>query len=185
MYLSGVSSRVWLFRLRDGWSQPALMCSFLLSWGPVLPGSQCPWLPLMTSVGAGGPHRRTSQEDAWCLATSDTDNRIKQDSGTRKLFYFQFYSAEVRETFHNTFVSAQSQILQDGTEYLWFSFVSLGKEDPQSVTGLEVFIVLHYFLPWAELIFLSKSTEASLVSCKDHKSSPDDENWTEMTLPTM
>lgn len=44
---------------RDGWLEPAMFTwGFLLSQGPVLPSSEYPRLPLMVSVGGGGPHRR-------------------------------------------------------------------------------------------------------------------------------
>lgn len=86
---------------------------------------------------------RTSQEGAWCLTRSDTDNWITQNRGARKSFSFQFHSAEVRLTFHSVFVSAQGQILQDNTEFLHLSFASLRSEDAQMLDWT-CFIVLHY-----------------------------------------
>ena len=127
---------------------------------------------------------RTSQEGAWRLARSDTDNWIRQDSGTRKLFSFHFYSAEVRGTFHSVFLSAQGQILQDDTEYLQFPFASLGTEGPQPVTGLDLFYCTSLFLTMSKTD-VSLQIYWSIVSCRDHRSSSDDEDWTEMTLQTM
>lgn len=131
---------------------------------------------------------RTSQEGAWCLARSDTGNWIRQDSGTRKLFSFQFYSAEVRENSHSMFISAQGHILQDDTEYFQFLLPSLGTEGPQPVTGLDLFFCSSLFLTMSKK---KKNPDISLqiywniVSCRDHRSSSDGENWPEMTLQTM
>lgn len=116
---------------------------------------------------------RTSQEGAWCLARSDTGNWIRQDSGTRKLFSFQFYSAEVRENSHSMFISAQGHILQDDTEYFQFLLPSLGTEGPQPVTGLDLFflflIISYHEQKKKPLIFISKSIEILfLAEITDH-----------------
>lgn len=123
------------------------------------------WIPSAPFDDFSGSWR-TSQEGAWCLVRSDTDNWNRQDSGTRKLFSFQFYSDEVKRGF----LQHVRRCLRAGsykiTEYFQFVFVSLGTEGPQTVTGLDPFIVLHYFLTWAKLIIRSKSTE---VPCREHR----------------
>lgn len=85
-----------------GWLELAVLPhGFLLSGSS--PAWQ--WVPLAPFDDFCGSWR-ASQEGAWCLVRSDTDNWNRQDRGTRKLFSFQFYSAEVREAFHSMFTSA-------------------------------------------------------------------------------
>lgn len=92
-----------------GWLRPALAHTWLCSLGV----PSCLAVSTLSSLRWFPWDWRTSQEGAWCLAGSDTDNWIARDRGARKLFSFQLHFAEVRLTFHNMFVSAQGQILQE------------------------------------------------------------------------